>query len=95
LDRDGNAIFAGTVISGNKLLATEDRAREIALDEIGKIVEADENGIIDKLSEIAAWINNDPTGATEIVSKLSATEAEVSALRNELNSGMQSFWADM
>jgi hypothetical protein len=43
---------------------TAEQAGAIVKEEIKKIVEVDNNGIIDKLNEIADWINNDTTGAT-------------------------------
>lgn len=62
---------------------TAEQAETIAKEEIRKIVEADNNGIIDKLSEIAEWIDNDQTGATKIVQDLSQAQTDIGQLQSQ------------
>jgi hypothetical protein len=49
-------------------------------DFVGAYITADDNGAIDKLNEVAAWINNDETGATQIVADIDALQTAVEEL---------------
>ena len=51
---------------------------------IDDIVNADEDGIINKLEEIADWINNDQTGATKIVSDIADLKARDTELEKKI-----------
>ena len=52
-------------------------AKAAAVDEVASIVNENNNGSIDTLNEIAAWIINDTTGAASMANDIAALEALV------------------
>lgn len=48
-------------------------------------IKADENGTIDKLNEIAAWIADDEAGATKIIADVAANAANIQTVSTDLD----------